>query len=677
VRSRMIQTISRYEILEIIGQGGMATVYKAYDSRLGRNVAIKVIAGEAQESGRFLKRFQQEARALANLNHENIVQVLDFGEQDTVPFLVMDYLPGGTLKDRLGRQYGWQEVANLLAPVAKALAYAHKHKIIHRDVKPSNILFKLNQQPVLTDFGIAKVLEQDKTTDLTGTGVIGTPQYMSPEQGLGKGVDERTDIYSLGVVFYELLAGKRPFSETTPVGILLQQTRQPLTSPRQHNKEIPIWVEKVIYAALAPKPEDRYPSMQVFAEILERIAHGEKVALPKELVKRSRPRQKRVVWPWVITSLFLILACAGGGIYWFTNGQEFIGTPTKFTILPETATMIVTSPTPKLVLPTSTRTPQPATATLPASTQTATIVPTQQTQVLSLENVANIHMIMEEKTLLGEIHSCTFSQDGKYAAISMSGKPGEIWDLTKTELLRNFTGSNNQPLEVQKVAFSPDNSLVAGLLDYKDVWVWKVADGALVQSFVGKSQNMSFSPDSQKIAISYYEEFSARIWEIASGTQTGQYSQRSKIDHLAFSPDGLQLWINTSLSLNIWRVLDGTQINQLNDINIANGSYTVISPNNELFYSNGRLWNVSDFSLAFTLSDKRDPYPCAVFSTDGGLFAACEGNQVLIWETGNGTLVNTLDIRNQSGVVALVFTSNGKDLWLATSDGTVQSWGIP
>ena len=672
----MSQTLSRYEVLEKLGQGGMATVYKAYDGRLGRNVAIKVIVGEAQESERFLRRFQQEARALANLDHENIVKVLDFGEQDRVPFLVMDYLPGGTLKERLGKRYGWQEAAILLAPVAKALAYAHEHKIIHRDVKPSNILFNTSGQPILTDFGIAKILEQDKSIDLTGTGVIGTPQYMSPEQGLGKGIDERTDIYSLGVVFYELLAGKRPFSETTPVGILLQQTRQPLTSPRKYNKEIPIWVEQVIYAALALKPENRYPSMQVFAEVLERMARGEKVSLPKALIKSSRPQQKKPIWPWLIASLLLILTLAGGGIYWFTNQQESMGTPTMLAILPETATFTLLPPTATLLLSTSTPTSQPTITALPISTQIPTLIPTKKIQVISPETVSNLHLVTEENNLFGEIQTCAFSPDGKYAAVTRSGNPGEVWDLTQPTLLRRFTGSDNQPLEVQKVVFSPDNSLLAGLVDYKDVWVWKVSDGTLVQSFPGKSQTMSFSPDSQKMAISYYEEFTARVWEISSGTQTGQYLQRSKIDHLAFSPDGLQLWINTSLSLNIWRVLDGTQVNQLNDLNLANGSFTVISPNTELFYTNGRLWNVSDFSLAFQLSEKQDPFPCVTFSTDGSLFAACEGNQVLIWDLENGSLVNTLDSGVQSDLVALEFTTDVVNLWLATSDGTVQSWGI-
>jgi serine/threonine protein kinase len=183
------QSLGRYHILEQLGEGGMAIVYKAFDTRLERDVAVKVIrvdqfAPAALE--RILKRFEREARALARLTHPNIVHVNDYGEQDGIPYLVMDYLPGGTLQQLVGKPMPWPEAVKLLLPIAEALDYAHTQSIIHRDVKPSNILLTQRRQPMLTDFGIAKLLESEETHTLTGTGVgVGTPEYMAPEQWTG------------------------------------------------------------------------------------------------------------------------------------------------------------------------------------------------------------------------------------------------------------------------------------------------------------------------------------------------------------------------------------------------------------------------------------------------------------------------------------------------------------
>lgn len=212
------ESLGRYQITAQLGTGGMATVYKAYDTRLERYVAIKVIRSEHKQDEGFLKRFEREAKTLAQLSHPNIVKVLDYGEYEGAPYLVMEYVGGGTLKKK-GVRRQWIEVARLLAPMARALEYAHQHNIIHRDVKPANFLLTETGAPMLSDFGIAKILESEETSQLTGTGVgISTPAYMAPEQGSGKGVDKRADIYSLGVVFYEMVTGQTPYQADTPPG---------------------------------------------------------------------------------------------------------------------------------------------------------------------------------------------------------------------------------------------------------------------------------------------------------------------------------------------------------------------------------------------------------------------------------------------------------------------------
>ncbi|MCW5873118.1 MAG: serine/threonine protein kinase [Anaerolineales bacterium] len=259
-----------FHILAKLGEGGMAEVYKALDLKLEREVAIKFLRaslGEDEEIGR--QRFEFEAKALAKLNHPNIVSVLGYGEYEGRPYLVMDYVPGGTLKDKLGKPMQWEKAAALLVPIANALHYAHGRKIIHRDVKPSNILLNEHGQPMLSDFGVAKMLESEKTMELTGTNVgIGTPHYMSPEQGRSQKVGPKSDIYSLGVVLYEMVTGRKPFEADTPFAVLLKHIEDPIPLPTKRVRTLPENAERVILRALAKDPKSRYADMNELALVL-------------------------------------------------------------------------------------------------------------------------------------------------------------------------------------------------------------------------------------------------------------------------------------------------------------------------------------------------------------------------------------------------------------------------
>jgi serine/threonine protein kinase len=286
--------IDRYQIQEVIGEGGMAVVYKAYDTRLEREVAIKVIRTDQFGPAvldRILKRFEREAKALARLSHPNIVKVHDYGERESTPYLVLEYLPAGTLKQRLGKAISWREAVRLIIPIAQALEYAHEHNIIHRDIKPSNILLTEKGQPMLTDFGIAKLLENEDTATLTGTGLgIGTPEYMSPEQWTGD-VSPKSDIYSLGVVLYEMVTGRKPYKADTPAAVLLKQSTDQLPSPRIFAPDLPIGIEKILMKALAKKADDRYADMILFINALENLLAGRNSKLPN--TPRANPSRIR------------------------------------------------------------------------------------------------------------------------------------------------------------------------------------------------------------------------------------------------------------------------------------------------------------------------------------------------------------------------------------------------
>ncbi len=268
--------VGRYRIVELIGEGGMAMVYKAHDSRLDREVAIKFIRMGIVEDAYahdMLKRFDREARALAKLSHPNIVKVYDYGEYENYPYLVMEFLAGGTLRTQVGKTLSYKEAARLLVPITRALEYAHQMGIVHRDVKPTNILLSATGDPLLSDFGIAKLLHTGEAMTLTGPGAsVGTPEYTAPEQSTGKPVDHRADIYSLGVVFYELVTGEKPFTADTPVAVMVKHVLEPLPSPRKFISDLPEDVERVILKALSKDPDDRYQTMKDFGEELERLS---------------------------------------------------------------------------------------------------------------------------------------------------------------------------------------------------------------------------------------------------------------------------------------------------------------------------------------------------------------------------------------------------------------------
>ena len=271
------QSFGRYHILEKLGEGGMAVVYKAYDTHLEREVAVKVIRTEQMAPAlldRALIRFEREAKEVSRLNHPNIVNVYDYGEYNGIPYLVMTYLHGGTLKQTMGQPIPYQQAVSLVLPIAKALEYAHQHKMIHRDVKPSNILLTDSGEVMLTDFGIAKMLEVDDGNTLTGTGMgLGTPEYMAPEQWTGQ-FTPAVDIYALGVVLYELVTGRKPYSADTPAAVLLKQATEPLPRPKDLITDLPDEVERVLIKALAKKPEDRYQDMKAFTTGLTRLTGG-------------------------------------------------------------------------------------------------------------------------------------------------------------------------------------------------------------------------------------------------------------------------------------------------------------------------------------------------------------------------------------------------------------------
>lgn len=282
-------TLGSYRVLAPVGRGGMAVVYKGYQPALDRYVAVKVMSHTVAEDHTFVERFQREASAIARLRHQNLVQMLDFGIEADISYMVMEYIEGEALKERMsrahnaGQRMSLQEILRIIRDVAAALDYAHAHGIIHRDVKPANIMLRREERlaaltgavpftAVLTDFGVARMLEG---VQITGTGAaIGTPDYMSPEQAQGEPALPASDVYALGIVLYEMLTGTLPFTADSPVAVLLKhlQARPPLlmdTAP-----DLPPGLDMILMRALAKEPDARYATAGQLAEALAEVVEA-------------------------------------------------------------------------------------------------------------------------------------------------------------------------------------------------------------------------------------------------------------------------------------------------------------------------------------------------------------------------------------------------------------------
>ena len=257
------ENVGPYRIIEQLGQGGMATVYKAYHASLDRYVALKVLHPAFHQDQSFTTRFQREARVVARLEHSNIVPIYDYSEHEARPYLVMKYIEGDTLKARLNKgPLTSKEIEDVVNSIGSALAYAHRQGILHRDIKPSNVMIAADGVMYLADFGLARIAQAGEST-MSSDSIMGTPQYISPEQAMGKkDLDAGTDIYSFGVMLYEMVVGQVPFSADTPFSIIHDHIYTPLPLPKTVNPNVPEQVQRVLLKALAKDRIDRYATTE-------------------------------------------------------------------------------------------------------------------------------------------------------------------------------------------------------------------------------------------------------------------------------------------------------------------------------------------------------------------------------------------------------------------------------
>jgi serine/threonine protein kinase len=270
--------ISHYKILGRLGKGGMGDIYKAIQDPLNRMVALKVLPPQRGRDDEFAKRFEIEAKAISLLQHQNIVSIYEYGDEDGYRFFAMQFVDGMDLAHYIAerREIPIPEIIDFSKQICRGLRYAHNHTVIHRDIKPQNILIEKNKIVKLSDFGIAKIFS--RTDEITMTGfTLGTPEYMSPEQALGKKIDAQTDIYSLGIVMYEMLTKKPPFLARDPMAVAYKQVHEQAPPPSHKRKDTPKRLELIILKAIKKEKEERYSSVEEMLDHLDSVDPDERI----------------------------------------------------------------------------------------------------------------------------------------------------------------------------------------------------------------------------------------------------------------------------------------------------------------------------------------------------------------------------------------------------------------
>ena len=614
MRDPLIGTrINRYEIREAVHRSDVIGIYKAYDTKLERYVLIKTILHSGEYSQDAINYFLTEARTLAKLAHPNIAKVLDFGYENGNLYLISEFVPGQLLSDLMNHPMPWQRAINILLPLTNALLYAHSRGIIHRDLRPDNIIINTDEQPILSDFSLMRIIEDEETRDMTGTNVgLGSPAYISPEQGSGLSVDFRSDIYSLGVVFFEMVTGKKLFYATSSMEIVIQHIMADPPKPRSIIPTLPKMVEAIILRALSKDREKRYQSMEEFSNAMKAVIEA---ANKQQAQTRRGPRR---LLSLSVAGVVLLLI----GIGFAFRNQLFPPpslTPNGATAQPvSTRTEEVLATTPKPATPTPPATLEPALdgpfadhslpavpvlpgTRLPASHQA--IDPGNAGSIRELARWGNptinqLGLIDHDQVILaatsagmyyfdpgdlsakaffdsaGSVSVFTISPDGEWVATGDRNGTVAIWNLADGKQLYRF---HQDGLEILALDFSPDQSKLVFSDTKKNIYLWNMTQNQDPYPFEKRltaNANKLLFTEAGETVISGGDNFLIMVWDVARGQLIDQFAAAQKINDMALSSDGqyLALALNEAM-IQIWDLPSKTVINQ-----IKGTDYDILKP---------------------------------------------------------------------------------------------------
>jgi eukaryotic-like serine/threonine-protein kinase len=696
------QSLGPYMVIDQIGAGAMATVYKGYHPTMDRYVAIKVLPERLARDATFKARFLREARTIARLEHRYILPIYDFGEDHGVHYLVMRYVKGGTLGNLIDAgTLSLERAVRLVSQLGEALAYAHQHGVIHRDIKPANILIGQDGNVFLSDFGIAKVVEE--TLQLTGEGqAIGTPAYMAPEQVQGHGSDARTDIYALGILLYQAVTGEIPFIAETAFSLALMHVHAPPRPPRQLNPAIPEPLEQIILRAIAKNPADRFqqademvvalgqvfaappaahdtsPSVQTPEQVsqspldptLEAIAPPGEQLSPASTVLAAPPPAAALPAPipsstrrnTAILLSFLVIVIVTAIGYMVLN---------RNTAASSISTATESASSPMALAPAAIATTNALATTAP--TPVAPVTPTPKPPIITL-----LHTLREGTEWLPGV---AFSPDGQTLAVGSFGKVVQLWRVQDRMLLRTLKGHADW---VWSVAFSPDGQFVASASEDSTVKLWRISDGTLVHTFTGHAGtvgSVAFAPDGAIVASAAQDQ-TIKLWRVSDGSLLRTLAGHTGfVRGVAFSPDGQTIASGSDdRSVRLWRIADGTQLRALEGHTDA--VYTIaFSSDGQVLCSGSvdttvKLWHVSDGMLLRTLEGHENTVNSVVFAPNMEFVVSASYDQTIkFWRVSDGAPIQSLG-QHKGVVYSVAFSPNGQLLASASQDQTVNLWRV-
>jgi hypothetical protein len=646
----------RYQLGAALGAGGMAQVYRAHDRRLDSDVVVKVPHPTLLLQPGFAARFSLEIRSLVRLSHPNVVRVLDVGEQDGIPFAVLQYLPGGSLRDRFPRTAPLDSLSTWLEPIAAALDFIHGKGYLHRDIKPDNILFDEHGNAYLSDFGIAKALADDgsgQRQTLTGTGmVLGTPQYMAPELLLGQPCDGRVDQYALAITVYELLGGRPPHDGPTPAAIFVAQTTKPAPPLSKLCPTLPASVVSAVQRGLARDAGKRYPTCVAFARAVlaskasapSAAEPGEATACPKcgavfHLPERVRGKQVRC------------RAC-----------QAVFRAPER---APVAARAPVVSAETVPGLQADPRTVPVTSGKRPAAAAAAGASRRRALPLL----VAAILLIAAG--IIGLSGWLVLRRQGPAGSTAATALSQPEW----VKLQGHTDG-------VTSVALSPDGTRLASASRDLTVRVWDTLTGKQAHSLEGHSEwvrSVCWSPDGKRLASAAADQ-TVRIWDATKGEELHTLKGHKEwVRSVCFSPDGKHLASGGDDNLVLlWDPVNGQQALSFEG-NTSRVTSVCYSPDCSRLASAGadqiiRIWEASTYQEVQSLRGHKDWVTSVCFSSDGKrLASAGEDQTVRIWDAARSEELFTLR-GHRSWVTSVCFSSDGKRLASAGEDKTVRIW---